>query len=1310
MAMLSAVNAQPISNHFEHLSVKDGLSHNSVNCILQDREGFMWFATNDGLNKYDGYTFTVLQPDPDRPGRSFQDNRVTALCEDRVNRLWATTESGLHEVNKQTGQVTPHLIEAKQASRWNLQWSVYEDRQGKLWVSSYNGLIQYNPDQHRFRLYPTPLWDMKVKNVLEDRLGRFWVVTSLGLYQFDQQTGQYTRLTYRTITGEQPSFDYSYLDGQDRLWLSSIGSGLFLLDLRSQPLTIVPFNPKGQINRFLFLNALHGDAQANLWVGTTEGLQYIDPARQQVTTYRPDSQIPDGISSVYAQAVYHDRAGTLWVGTNNGVDKQTANAKPFVTYQIKPTVATANFLENRASALLIDSRKQTWVCDVHHLYRLSSPQSPPALIPPKLLGSTNTYVNYIFNFLPNGPAGIWIGTWDGLYKYEQASDRYTLYRSEIPVTDLSWGPTGDIWFGGEGGFASFNPKTNRYTYYKYNPLDTTGLRDKFVRAILASRTGNIWVAVNGKGISQFNPRTGAYTHYVADGRAGQLSNSEVLHLYEDPAGLIWAGTNRDGLNCLDPKTGNVSTVTTRDGLPSNRVTSIIGDKVGYLWLGTDKGLCRYDPRTRAVRIYTVSDGLPNNDFQENAVWRQQNHLYFGTLSGFIHFNPDRIRNNIRPFPVYITDFTVHNQPRSLTGVPLELQHDENELSFGFVALTYRLPERSRYAYQLVGVDKQWVQSGNRRFASYTNLAPGEYVFRVRASNSDGVWNNRDCSVQFTILPPWWATWWAYGLYVLIIGSAVTGYMRFYANRIRQRQALELNQRQAQQLRIVEEMKSRFFTNVTHEFRTPLTLILSPVDSLLNELENTPYAKRLAGINRNARQLLNLINQLMDLSKIESHVMPVEESRGELNTFVEQLVHLFQETTDRVGPQLTYHSDVTGTYWFDADKLERIVNNLVSNAVKFTPDDGRVMISLTTTTPQGIKLTVADTGVGIPTGQQERIFERFYQGDTSSTRTWGGTGIGLALVSELIQLQKGQIEAVSEKDQGTVVTVLLPYQLDQAEDIIGFNPIDQADLLPTDTPEGDQKERPQLLVVEDNSELASFITDCLPERYQIRRAVDGVDGVEQALLHIPDLIISDVLMPRMDGYTLVQTLKADERTSHIPIMLLTAKATLDSRLKGFSLGADAYLTKPFSVTELQLQVHNLLEQRRQWQNWMRNQLASPGEAVLPTASNDPFLNKAYALIDERLEDSGFGVEELAEALGMSRITLHRKIKSLTAYSSTELIRNYRLKRAAQFLKQGHNSSETAYQVGFDSPAYFTKCFRQLYQVTPMEFIRQNRRVE
>ena len=1017
----------------------------------------MWFGTNDGLNKYDGYGFRIFQPDPTRPTRSFSDNRVISLCEDHANRLWAVTEGGgLQEINKQTGDVTAHPIRAQHANWWNNQSAVYEDHQGILWISSYGGLVRYDPAKRHFTLYPSPQREVPLKCVFEDRQHRLWVATFHGLYQFDRQTGRFTLLPYQSAATTQPWYISFCLDDHDVLWMGVVGHGVFQLDLRHQPLQIVPYQAKGKLNPFVYLNALHRDPQGLLWIGTTEGLQRIDPATQQVTTYLPNPNTLHSLGSMDVRAVYHDRAGTLWVGTDNGIDKQAVNTKPFTTYQIKSSIGIANLPENKVFTVAVDKQNRVWFSNQHTLYRLDLRQNRITEIPPALFGTTPQHKNYLHGLLPDGPTGMWIGTWDGLYRVDQTTKRSVKVSTKIPVQFISRDSTGTLWLAGEEGVASFRPSLNRFVYYRYNPADTTTLPEKYIDGLLVSqKTGDIWLSVRGRGISRLHPSTGRFTRYVGSPQPGRLNDNDVGTFYEDKTGIVWVGTTKGGLNRFDPKTGTFTHFTTRNGLPSNWIIGITGDTKGQLWVATNKGLCRFDPRTNVARPYDSNDGLPGNDFMVNAVSRNQNSLFFGALNGLVRFNPDSIRDDTKLFPVYITNFKVGAKSRALTQKITTLRHNENFLSFEFVALTYGLPERNRYAYRLVGIDNDWVQNGSQRFANYTNLPPGEYTFRVKASNSDGVWHTLDKPVVIHIQSPWWQTWPAYVLYILLLSGSIWGFIVYRSRQLlaanRQLEAVVANRtaevrRQTNQIahqrdnlektlaeltatqrQLIHKEKmaslGELTAGIAHEIQNPLNFVnnFSEVSAeLTNELLDELNQGRqqdaidLAGVLQTNLQKINHHGKRADAivknMLQHAHSSSDQNQLTNLNKLADDHLRLAYQNfraKDNPGPvDLVTNLDPTLSFVTVVPQdIGRVFLNLFGNAFysvaakrKLTGDGYQPELVVSSwQVGNTVELHVRDNGLGIPQSLLEKIYQPFF-----TTKPAGqGTGLGLSLSYDII---------------------------------------------------------------------------------------------------------------------------------------------------------------------------------------------------------------------------------------------------------------------------------------------------------------------
>ncbi len=669
--------------------------------------------------------------------------------------------------------------------------------------------------------------------------------------------------------------------------------------------------------------------------------------------------------------------------------------------------------------------------------------------------------------------------------------------------------------------------------------------------------------------------------------------------------------------------------------------------------------------------------------------------------------------------------------RELPEKEITLPYDQNFVSFDFVAIDFHSPEKLQYAYQLENFEQSWTKSGSRRYVSYTNLPPGEYTFRVKAASSDGVWNESRVALRLIIRPPWWQTWWAYIGYGLVALGLLYAFRQYTLNRERLKNDLKVKQLEADKLQELDGLRSRFFANISHEFRTPLTLILAPLENLLATPQETDKHPIYQTMQRNTRRLLSLINQLLDLSKLEAGSLKLEPKPGNIIAFLKTLATSFASVAQ--SRQITFSTqfpEPTLRAKYDPDKLEKIVVNLLSNAFKFTPDGGVVTFQVNSPqkenqgNDQVVEIIVADSGIGIEADQLEKIFDRFYQVDSSQTREREGTGIGLALTKELVELHGGQINVESQAGAGTTFTVQLPLLI-TAEPVHQDEPVrtapsvftprlastagDAAQMSQEGSPATKEaneqnRQKPILLIVEDNQELSDFVAAYFHPAYQVLQAANGKQGLQKATQVVPDLVISDVMMPVMDGITLSKQLKSDERTSHIPLILLTAKATGESKLEGLETGADDYLTKPFSGAELQVRVKNLIEGRKRLRERFSRQLTLQPTEVAITSADGKFLQRVKAIVEQHLEESDFSLEAFEKEVGLSHVQFYRKLKALTDQAPGEFLRNYRLQKAAMLLKGGHgNVSEVAYAVGFNSLAYFTRCFKVYYGKSPSEYL-------
>ena len=1291
----------------ESITAKQGLPQGFVPGIVQDARGFMWLATRDGLCRYsghrgDGRSFRVFQPS-DSQEVSLSSLGLENLQITADGKIWITTDQGqidlFDPVRETFINFSRQAFYQKQFGKRFLR-DMYADSQQRLWLMSDGGGLDYihlNTQKakgyHLVNGDTSAITQAHVRFVKEDRAGNIWAVTNKGI--FIQKKGTDPFVAYQSAI---------LANGIDQKVnaLMELGDGRLLLLYNTGMALLDPATDQGQTHTL----ALDTQAQYRHPIVTdSKGNVYFFRMNHLYRLGKHDNlaEFPVQADVGEFKSLYIDRSDVLWAGTNGqGIRKYNLRASYFNT---KPY--SSDFI----SDLLRDF--------------LKVPSAEIAKLPSDLF-------SYNFRYAFDSPQKMWFGAGrTPLFELDLSSrtirnipfpvEITDIKRSELAIS-LAKDPDGRMWamhdsllFSYKNGVWTRFPHAIRPSAARNNAAHK-GIESGIIQ-IVADRQ-YLWVATTVRGLYRVDKATGAISHYGQG--AGALSSANLYCLFADPLdeNLLWVGTFGGGLCRFDKRTGHCERLSKQNGLPNNVVYAAIPDLRGNVWVATNQGLSQVNRKTLRTRTYTREDGLMADEFNRfHVLALPDGRIFLGGMEGITAFDSKQPNEDLYRPPVYITGIFINNAPleprRSAGELPvtamqaLDLAHWQNFLTVEFAAMQYNRSDKIRYRYQLEGVDEHWIET-ETPVTKYTDLRPGDYVLRLNASNTLGVWSPEVRELHIRVNPPWWRTWWAYAIYFLAFLGMVYGLLRAYINRVRMQQSIvfkqkevDLKAREAEQLRELDGMKTRFFSNITHEFRTPLTLILGPAAQMLEESRQEKDAKRLSLIDRNARQLLGLINQLLDLSKLEAGTTHINAALGDLPDFVEMLAGTFQMAAEVKNVVLEFENRLESRYyWFDHEKLERIVTNLLSNAVKFANASGRILVTLRAADSEGTEITVANTGTRIPDAQLDRIFDRFYQAD-QPTGYHEGTGIGLAIVKELVGLQGGRVSVKSGADGfDTVFTVALPYRRDEARQPAGLIAPKAGENEHTD---GVEARLAQILLVEDNAGLAGFVSDSLAGNYRFYHAGNGEEGLAMAAEIMPDLIISDVMMPVMDGYTFCKHIKSNLETSHIPVVLLTAKSALESRVEGLELGADDYITKPFHLPELRLRIRNLLDRQARLYERLRASFAGPVALPAdPEGTTDPFLNRLYQILDAHLDDPDFGVTELIREIGMSNSSLNRKLKTLVDLSAVELIRNYRLKKAAALLSDGVTVSEAAYAVGFDNLSYFAKCFRDLYNMTPREF--------
>ncbi|MGZ3900785.1 MAG: two-component regulator propeller domain-containing protein, partial [Bacteroidia bacterium] len=944
---------------------------------------------------------------------------------------------------------------------------------------------------------------------------------------------------------------------------------------------------------------------------------------------------------------------------------------------------------------------------------------------------------------------LWVGTYTGgLNRFDGKNFKH--YRhddadSASLANDNIWKIFEDrernLWIGTLGsGLDLMDKKTSRFKHYQLKQDKPGTLPSNFISDILQDRAGNLWIGTDN-GVAVFKKNNNSQIFYQHSNDRNSLSNNNVMSILEDSKGRIWVGT-REGLNLFDEQSKNFQIFTMSDGLPDNMILNILEDEHQSLWISTPNGLCNAIPKQKengtglSVISYNELNNLQNQEFNSKAAYKtREGELIFGGPSGFNIINPSAIKKPVYYTKIVFTDLEILNKKiepgelvnnrvllqRSLSQLQgIDLKYKENVFSIEFVSLDYANSTRDKYAYMLEGFNPDWLYAdGNQRRATYTNLDPGHYTFKVKVLNSDGLWSNVKV-LQITIEPPFWRTPVAYVIYILIAAGLLILIRRITLDRIHMRYEVAHQRREADRAHALEQLKTKFFTNVSHEFRTPLSLIIAPLDKIIKQTPDEDHKKQLNLVQRNAKRLLNLVNQLLDFRKMEVQELKLHPSIGDIIRFSRDISHSFLDIAEKKKIQLSFSSNVDSLeIYFDKDKIEKILFNLLSNAFKYTHDNGMVSINLIYNTPINIEndgtlaIEVKDTGIGIPADMHEKIFEPFFQTDVPESMVNQGTGIGLAITKAFVKLQNGMITVKSEPERGTCFTVLLPakkiYDSPSEATSNPKAPEDAEQIISEESQKHGKKKT--ILVVEDSEDLRFYLKDNLKIQYKVEEATNGKEGWEKIKLLNPDLVVSDIMMPLMDGVELARKIKTATATAHIPVILLTAMGSEEKQLAGFKAGVNDYITKPFTFEILASRIRNLLAQQELLHKRFQKQIeVNPGEVTI-TPVDEKFLKHALEVVEKNMDVPEFSVEDFSHDMYMNRVTLYRKILSLTGKTPIEFIRSIRLKRAAQLLeKSGLSIAEIAYEVGFNNPKNFTKFFKEEFKMLPSQYASNRKEKE
>ncbi|AOW20142.1 hybrid sensor histidine kinase/response regulator transcription factor [Urechidicola croceus] len=1369
----STTFSQESLKEYNFVNIKEGISNVAVATIIQDHYGFIWLGTNgSGLYKFDGIDYTFYKYEIS-DSTSISSSLIYSTYLDKKNRLWVGTEEGLNLYDRDLDQFIRIPFPNDDSSTVSVR-SITSDSSGDLFVGTHEkGLFKIDSGKLEMEQIPVFYGNRKktiinVNSIKTSKNDKVYVGTEQGLKEYDKKENLLKTTYINTEEGVQ-SIDEAILtllvDELNTLWIGTISDGVIKLDVNENSL-----NKIKKINHFKFTKrrilSMMEISENSLMIGTeNDGLINIDRNGNILKTYLTDKQNKNSIKSNSIWSLFSDNNDRIWMGYyNSGVGVYDKLYDKF--QNLESLTSNTNSLEIASvTGIDIDHLGRLWIGMDGGGIDIYNPNTKKFLhineqATKTYQGLTNYDIQTVFI---DSKKNVWAGSWsNGLFLLEHGTKKFVNYNIENSsgifesniIQSFDEDSNGIIWIGTfDHGIMSYDPNTKKFKNYNIKPFIDKELNVASVRKVLVDSQDNIWI---GTALGLYRIKKLQNNNFVIESMSDPMtktiqnktSSNHILSLYESSDESLWIGTRGSGLCKFDKIKDEFIWYIPTYGLEEVSVSSIIESLDGNIWISGNSGISRIDVETNKIINYTTNDGLLSNDFNYNAALRDgKGNIYFGNYKGVDFFHPKRILLNKNLPTMHLTDFRLFNkkvmpnQPDSpLKKVisetdSISLSHKQSVFTIEYSGLNYTRPEKNQYAYYLEGLEKSWNYVGNSRSATYTNLDQGNYTFKLKVANNDGVWNEKPLELKIRVLPPWWRTDWAFLSYLVLFFLGLYLLNKINQSRIAEKELISYERKKRIQEDKLSEKKLQFFTNISHEFRTPLSLITNPLEDILSD-EELKLPQRIKQkhviIQKNARRLSRLISELMDFRKLELNKLNVRIQKINLGDITKEVAEYFEEEARNKNINLNINID-SNEYlvWADERMLEKIIFNILSNAFKVTQENGTITINVSIKKKLVIlplvnkhlptkvfEISIIDTGPGLEKEQVKKIFERFYQIENMNKTYYGGTGIGLEVVDSFVKLHKGKIKVSSKVGQGTNFRIFLPLGKDHfnEQDILS---IDQTQVLnkgknitsepysiQDDNQESDEKsiKLPTLLLVEDNSELRSYLKNELKSNYRILTAVNGKEGLKQAKAHSPDIIITDVIMPEMDGFEFCKKIKESIETSHIPLLMLTAKTRIDDRIEGIGLGADAYMIKPFDMRLLKLRLSQLITSRKLIFDKYFGAISGAEENSNATSLDKDFIQKILTYVNDNIGDTDLSVELLASEFHLSRSQLYRKVKALTGQTVNEFIRKVRLQKAKQVLEGGNkNISEVCYKVGFSSPSYFTKCFKEHFGLLPTEIV-------
>ena len=1323
---------------FDAFSQEDGLPNSQIQCIYQDHKGWMWFGTSQGLSRFDGYEFVNFLS-ASKDSLSIKGNLVRVIFEDHDGNLLIGTEYGGVNFFDRDKEIflQPYANDPYFKSKEISVNDICEGDNNNLWVATNNNIViidstgcvaQLSTDN---RDPKNSLMGDFVRVLKFDNTGHLWAGTNEGVFIIDPLTKVVERFDLPLKEGAVDEIWELFLDDDGNIWVGTYQNGAYIINPVTRSVQSVKLNPAYE--RTETVRSISRDSFGNYWIGTRGGLYIYSKKDGVIGFYHHDDREPGSLINNSILSIFHDRRGETWLGTRGGVNLLAKSKQVFRNFSAQPS--NDRYLNSSiVYAFWIDARQNIWIGTEDggvNIYHPKTGRYSYLMADSKYVSSISR--NCIKAFLDDQKGHLWIGTFLGgidvldlgtgrVIKHYINNPEDSESLSDNRVMNLKLDPKGNIWVATWAGIDRFDPISETFVHFNQ-------ITENTVNWIEPDSNHNIWIGTLNE-IIIYNPENNIVTRHYEHSR----------YFMEDAKGRFWVATLDRGIALYSLSKGALKYYGKEEGLSNNRALCILEDNQHNLWISTSNGLSKFNPETEIFQNYTSKDGLRNNQFSYGAAYKTKNgDFLFGGISGFNLFDPGAVKIDDNKVPLVLTEFKVFNKrvpigegekpilEKSISETShVVLSYDQKVFTFEFAALNYVNSESNLYSYYLEGFDKEWNEPSISRTATYTNLNPGDYTLHIKRVVPGADSSENELKVMVTILPPFWKTTLFLMLVLVVICVMIYTLIHFFIYREKIKNELYFERLKAKKLHELDMLKLKFFTNISHEIRTPLTLILAPLEKMIsNQMPSDQVRSHLDVMYRNTRQLDRLVNQLLDFRKLESGNLKLELSQGDLVRFVDEIVHSFESYANEKEIDLKFNTLKKGIVArFDPDKIEKILNNLISNAIKYTDNGGKVIVNLSlifasdeadlsneNADKQFIEIAVRDTGQGISQSNITKVFNRFFQANEKEEHT--GTGIGLAFVKELVKLHKGKVFVVSQPGKGSKFTVRIPYDISENEvtpklSKSGETVSTSGKLNLPFEKINEQFDAKILLVVEDNPDVRMLIQSHFSPKYKVIEAGNGNEGWNLALQTIPDVIVSDILMPDVDGYEFCKRIKKDERTSHIPVMLLTALHSKEHEIKGLTYGADDYITKPFDLTILQTKIENMLAMRDSLKQKYSGEVTLQPKNIIISSPDEKFLHKAVEVIEENISDPNLDIERFAQEVGVSRMQLYRKLNALTDMTVKEFIRHFRLKRASQLLLQDKITvAEVAYNVGFKDLSHFRKCFRQQYGMNATEYIKKNR---